>query len=183
VEISSKSIEIVCDKHHLPSSAYALEYVLITMNTLILYKTKNQSTRDYAEYLHYKIKDSEIANIDTFNIKRVVHFDKIIIGSATYIGQIIALDFLIQNWEALSSKNIFVFTVGMIDPENEQSKATYETIPENIRKQIKYIKLPGRIQNNKLSFFQKLIVKVVKAPMIDKVDMKKVEPILEFAKN
>ena len=153
------------------------------MKTVILYKTKNGSTKEYADFLKSQSKDSEICDIDDFNMSLINSFDKVIIGSATYGGQIIALNFLTKNWERLKEKEVFLFTVGMMDPKSKSSMTSYETIPQNIRNNIKYIKVPGRLNEDRLSFIQKLMVKVIKAPLVDKVDFRKIEPVLNFIKH
>lgn len=152
------------------------------MKVLILYKTRKGSTKDYADYLYCKLENAEIYDIDEFNPDFIESFDKIIIGSATYEGIIIGKVFLEKYWGRLQKKPVFFFSVGMMDPESEASRVSYEMIPEYIRKKISYIKVPGRLQEDRLNFLQKLMVKMVKAPLVDKVDMTKLEPALKFAR-
>ncbi len=150
------------------------------MKTIILYKTKNGSTKDYAEFIHSKISGSLLMQIDSFDAARLEDFDTVILGSATYAGKIIALDFLIGSWQYMKNKNVILFTVGMMDPMSEASKQSYETIPEHIREKIHYLKVPGRLTSDRLNFLEKLMVKAVKVPIVDKVDFHKIEPILGY---
>jgi menaquinone-dependent protoporphyrinogen IX oxidase len=152
------------------------------MKTLILYKSKYGATEEYSQYLHSKIEGSEITRFDKFDIKKVDQYEYIIIGSPTYAGQVEANTYLINNWEYLKNKKIFVFTVGMADPEEESSLAAYNAIPEDIRMKIEYKKLPGRIKFQRLNLLEKLILKMMKAKDEDKVDMSSTEPILKFVK-
>ena len=71
------------------------------MKTLILYKSKYGVTKKYAYWIHQKLPDSQIENIEIVNPNELENFDTIIIGSNTNIGQIATLDFIVDNWNVL----------------------------------------------------------------------------------
>mgnify|MGYP000923732363 FL=1 len=68
------------------------------MKTLILYKSKYGSTKQYAEYLNQNIKNSYLVSIDDFKKDCLNEYDNIILGSSTYMGQIQILKELIDMW-------------------------------------------------------------------------------------
>lgn len=151
------------------------------MKTLILYYTKRGSTKQYAEWLGEAIPTSEVANIKDFDRNRLNDFERIVIGSYIYAGKIMALTYIIANWDMLKNKKPILFTVGMLSPEEESSIMTYKNIPDNVRNGLQYVKLPGRMEVNKLNFFEKLITKVIKpgAPFGD-FNQKNIQGVLDL---
>ena len=72
-----------------------------------------------------------------------------------------------------------LFAVGLIDPDAQGSQITYNNIPDNIRGKIKYIKVPGRLNLRKLNIFEKLVAKAMTTEDVDKVDVTKLEPLID----
>lgn len=149
------------------------------MKTLILYKSKHGSTKEYAEYLNQNIKNSDLVNIESFSKDSLSEYDSIILGSATYMGQIQILKELIDMWESIKDKKVSLFAVGLIDPDAQGSQITYNNIPENIRGQIKYIKVPGRLNLRKLNIFEKLVSRAMTSVDVDNVDVTKLKPFTD----
>lgn len=154
------------------------------MKTLVLYKTKAGSTKQYAEWIHEETVNSNLADLDKFNIEEFVKYDIIVIGSRTYMNKIQAQKFLEENWDILKDKKVYLFSVGMTPWKSKESKDTYNLIPENIRNSLAgHVKLPGRIKLETLSFFEKIMVKLRgsnKKDKTDKVDKKNIKPILDY---
>ncbi len=150
------------------------------MKILILYKSKSGSTKQYAEWLHQEIKGSELYSIDNLIIDDFKKYDLIIIGSRTYMGRIDAQKFIETNWKKLNSKKIFLFSVGMLPWESEESKKTFELIPENIRKAFAgYVKLPGRLKYDSMNFLDRAISKLLGAKEADNVSKSAIKRILD----
>lgn len=153
------------------------------MKVLILYKSVHGTTKDYAMWIHKQLSSSDIFFVDDFDTSLFANYDKVILGSSTYMGRISILEYLKKNWKQIQKKNVFLFSVGLIDAEEDASKKAFEMIPEDIRSQINYIKLPGRISIDKLRFFQRSIVKLTGIKQsVDKFDTSKAQPIIKFAK-
>jgi hypothetical protein len=53
--------------------------------------------------------------------------------------------FLKENWSVLQGKRVFVAAVGAVPPESPASERSYRSIPADIRSQIWYIKIPGKL--------------------------------------
>lgn len=152
------------------------------MKTLIIYKSQQGATKQYAKWIHEDVKDSDLFEVDEFNLKNIGEYSKIIIGSSVYGGQMASLPFLTENFEAIKNKKIFFFTVGLIPSDSSWSKKMYETIPLEIREKIKYLKLPGQITYMKPNFIQKWIFKTfLKGDVESVIDRSKIKPIVEFA--
>ncbi len=149
------------------------------MSTLILYKTQWGSTRQYAEWIAEVAPDCTLRELDAFTPVELIAYDKIIIGSRTYMGHISAITFLVNAWEQLKEKPVYLFTVGILPPDDPGSQRSYEQIPIEIRNSLAgYIKLPGKIEVAKLNLFQKLTIE--KLENIDKMDKSAIQPIVSF---
>lgn len=156
------------------------------MKTVIIYKSKYGTTKEYAEYINKNIPGSEISPIESFDINTLDSYDNIILGSSVYAGMTFYNKFLLDHWDILKSKKIFVFAVGMLPENHPSSKDAYKQIPVHIRKKIQYIKLPGRILFHKLNLFEKLIIKMInnkeKMKADDIVDLQKANSVVLYFK-
>lgn len=152
------------------------------MNTLILYKSKWGTTKLYAEWIHEAYPQSVITSIDNFDPKNLVDYDNIIIGSRTYVGRIQIGKFLVSNWNMLKDKNVYLFSVGMTHPDSKESKQSFEMLPKDIRDALAgYIKLPGKVDYNKLNILQKSLAKRHQSKS-DKIDRDLIQPVIDFLK-
>jgi len=156
------------------------------MKTVIIYKSKYGSTKEYAEYIKKNIPNSELFAIETFDKDSLSSYENIILGSSVYAGQTFYNKFLIENWNILKGKNVFIFAVGMLTEEHQNSKDAYKNIPVYIRKKVRYIKLPGRVVFSKLNLFEKFIIRMIegkeKLSVADMVDLEKANSIIFYFK-
>ena len=118
------------------------------------------------------------------DINTLDSYENVILGSSVYGGNTFYKDFLIKNWETLKWKRGFVFAVGMLDKDHTNSKSEYESIPEDIRGNIQYVKLPGRIVFTKLNLFEKFIIKMIeskeKLSVDEMVDLQKANSVIFY---
>ncbi|MFA6525084.1 MAG: flavodoxin domain-containing protein [Patescibacteria group bacterium] len=150
------------------------------MNTLILYKSKWGTTKQYAEWIHSAYPESDIFSIDDFDSKKLDNYETIVIGGRTYIGRIQIGKFLVGNWNVLKDKNVYLFSVGLIHPDKKESKQSFEMIPEDIRNSLAgYAKLPGMTDPRKLNLLQKSLVKKHKNQP-ENVNKEAIQPIVDF---
>lgn len=153
------------------------------MKTLIVYKSQHGATKQYAEWIHEEVKDSDLFEADYFNTSNINKYSNIIIGSSVYGGQMASLPFLTANFDNIKDKKIFFFTVGLIPASNGMSKKMFETIPAEIREKIEYIKLPGQITYMKPNFIQRWIFKTfLKGDVDSLIDRSYIKPIVDFLK-
>ena len=150
------------------------------MKTIILYQTKTGSTKQYAQWLSERIKNSELLDIHNYRKESVEKYDRVVIGSRTYMGKIQAQDFMEKHWEEIKDKDVHLFAVGIFPQNSPESKASFEQIPQYIRDGLTgYVKLPGKIQLKELNFFDKLIFRLMKIEEQDLVDKKNIKQIEE----
>jgi menaquinone-dependent protoporphyrinogen IX oxidase len=150
-------------------------------NILILYRTKYGSTEKYAKWISEDVR-ADLFKIENFDTTQFEQYNRIIIGSPTYMGKIQTQDFLEKYWDILKTKQVFLFNTGLFPEESPESKKSFEMIPAHIRGHIEYIKLPGKIDVKKLKFTEKMIAKMVKTDTPDKVDKDQLVPIINWAK-
>lgn len=129
------------------------------MKTLIIYKSKYGASKQYAEWLHEGLQGSELESLDWFETANIRKYDLIIVVSRTYLGDIQARKFLEENWAELKLKKVFLLAIGLVF--NGEAKKTFERIPEEIRSSINYLKVPGRIDEKKLTVADRFIAKVM----------------------
>jgi len=87
-----------------------------------------------------------------------------VLCTATYMGWIRGGGYLKKRWKVLKGKKVVLVVTGMSPAENTYSKKAYEKIPEYIRQNIKYFKLPGKIAS----------------AGADKVKKENLEPVMEY---
>lgn len=154
------------------------------MKTLILYKSRDGSTKEYAQWLHEVVKDSVLKNVDDFNVEELKSYDRIVIGSRTYMNKIGVQDFMKQNWSLMKDKKVYLFSVGMVDPNSAESKQSYERLSPEVKDGLAgYTKLPGRIKIQGLNFFEKLIMRLrggKEKGKTDRVEKEALRPVLAW---
>ncbi len=112
--------------------------------TVIVYQTLLGSTKKYANWLHHE------TGAGMFTTKQIggsalSDYDQIVVMSGTYAAQMPLIKFLVKNWSYIKNKKVVIVGVGAAPSDDEQSRKSYELIPEDIRSKIIYFKLPGRL--------------------------------------
>jgi len=114
------------------------------MRTAIIYRSFLGSTKKYAEWLHDSIESSDLLKPRQAHSKKLAAYDLVIICAGTYAGWISLRGYLKNKWPVLKEKKVILLVVGLVPPEDAESVAAYMKIPEYIRQEIQYFKVPGR---------------------------------------
>ena len=114
------------------------------MKTAIVYKSFLGTTRKYAEWLHESL-ESSLFKSSQVGESKLREYELIILCSGTYMGLISLRGYLKKTWGTLQWKKVMLLVVGLAPPENADSAKAFEKIPEHIRKNIKYFKIPGKV--------------------------------------
>lgn len=114
------------------------------MKTAIVYRSFLGTARRYAEWLHEEV-ESDIFRLGEASAERLAGYDLVILCSGTYAGWISIRGRLKKWWNTMRSKKVILLVTGMVPAEHPDSTKSYEKVPEHIRKEIEYFKLPGKI--------------------------------------
>ena len=133
---------------------------MINIKTIIIYTTKKGCTKKCAGIIQKKIDNSEIICLDDL-YPNLDAYQNVIIGSPVYIGMINKKikNFIIENKTKLLDKQLKIFLCGMNKKEEENTiKANFD---EEIIDKTKIAFVGGAYYFDKLSFFEKLIVRLI----------------------
>jgi menaquinone-dependent protoporphyrinogen IX oxidase len=165
------------------------------IKVLIAYQSKYGSTKQYAEWIHQEIK-GDLINIENGDKPDLARYDIIIIGGSVRIGNIVIAPFIKDHWSVMKGKKVILFTTSGTPPQHPKIQSIYEkSLPEEIRNEIKYFPLHGRISMENLTLFDKKLIAIGKMMEQDetlKKDMGKdfdgvqrenLLPLLEYVKD
>lgn len=156
--------------------------------TVIIYKTKYNTTKKYAGWLAIKI-DADLYEISDIRNNDLKKYDTIIFGGAIENGYIKGIEFIKDNMEKIKDKQIIVFYVGLGIYTLDEIMA-FNFLPTYRYKNIKFFELMGDFDYKNLSFIDKLRVKFGSGKITsDLIDLNKniknakkenIKPILRF---
>jgi flavodoxin len=127
-------------------------------NTIIIYKSKYGSTKQYAQWIA-KETSSDIASVEDADKMDLSTYKKIVFGTYVHIGSFVDINFLLKNWSRFEKKRVILFTTSAAKPDNPELISQYNAnVPQTIRDKIKYFRLRGRVSN--LDFADNLKVSI-----------------------
>jgi flavodoxin len=161
---------------------------------LILYQSKYGSTRQYADWIHKDIP-SEIVDVDEGDKPEFAEYDVIVFGGSVRMGRIAIAPLIVESWNAVKGGKVVLFTTSGTPPQHPNIlKIFNSSFPEDIRKEIKYFPLRGRILNKDIGFFDKLLIAIGRmvekdealrkfmSEDFDEVKPENLSPVLEYLK-
>ncbi len=124
--------------------------------TVIIYKTKYNTTKKYAGWLAIKTNADlyELSDIRNSDLKK---YENIVFGGCIENGRIKGIDFIKENYEKIKDKNVIVFYVGL-GLYNMEEIIKLNFIPTYRYKGIKFFELLGDFDYKKLNFMDKMKV-------------------------
>jgi menaquinone-dependent protoporphyrinogen IX oxidase len=129
---------------------------------LIAYQSKYGSTKQYAEWIQ-KESNGDLVNIENGDRLDLAGYDIIIIGGSVRIGKIVIAPFIDEHWSVMKEKKVILFTTSATPPRHPKIQGIYEkSLPEEIRKEIKYFPLHGRISRENLTLWDQFLIAVGK---------------------
>ncbi|MBL7738674.1 MAG: hypothetical protein JNK14_05605 [Chitinophagaceae bacterium] len=131
------------------------------MKGLIVYKGKYGATRQYAAWLR-DATGLPLVIADTCTREQVAQNDFIVCGSSIYIGRLLIRHWLKKNIHALQNKRIYLFIVCGTPAHEIQKLQSYlqASVPAELLHLCHVYYLPGRLVYNKLSWFDKLMLRM-----------------------
>lgn len=131
-------------------------------NIAVIYKSKYGTTKKYAGWIALRL-DADLYELSDVRSKDLDNYDTIIYGGPLYVGKIKGINFIIDNYEKISNKNIIVFTIGM-ESDNEKSRDSIikGNFEENISQNIKLYHFKGAFNYQELNFIDKILMRFMK---------------------
>lgn len=131
------------------------------MKGIIIYKGKYGATRQYAAWLGNALEVPVVpAGAET--TAQLADADFVVLGSSIYIGKLQLKKWLRENQDFLSTRKVYLFVVTGTPLEEKEKLMVYikTNVPEDIRKKCKYFFFPGKLEFDKLSWGDKLLLRV-----------------------
>ena len=142
-------------------------------NILVTYASKYGATKEIAEKIGAVLRQSgfqvEVTPVDS--IRDINQYDAVVLGSAVYVGQWQkkAARFLQTNEKTLSSRPVWVFSSGPTGKGDPVELLQGWRLPDALKPVVDRIQprdiavFHGSIDPEKINFFEKQMVKTVKA--------------------
>ena len=130
------------------------------MKGLIVYKGKYGATRQYAEWaataLHLPVKEADAKE------ERLRGLDFVVIGTSVYMGKLLISQWLKENLDTLKTKKIYLFLVAATPPHEREKLNSYilNGVPGEIRHLCEIYFLQGRLNRNRLSWKDRLMLRL-----------------------
>ncbi len=129
---------------------------------LIAYQSKYGSTKQYAEWIQ-KECNGDLVNIEYGDRLDLAGYDIIIIGGSVRVGKIVIAPFIEDHWSVMKGGKVILFTTSGTPPRHPKIRSIYEkSLPEEIRKEIKYFPLHGRISRENLTLWDQFLIAIGK---------------------
>ena len=147
------------------------------MKNLIIYATKHGSTKKCAELLRTKLNGkTTIVSVDDRELPDLDHFDNIVIGGSIYFGKIQKklFKFVENNLDLLLSKRVAFF----ICSGEEKMEYIVKSFPNKLLNQaVSKQFFGGELIMSKMSFFEKIILKIIKAKDYSRISESNIEEL------
>ncbi|MCO6477176.1 MAG: hypothetical protein J5I94_11175 [Phaeodactylibacter sp.] len=128
------------------------------MKGIILYRSQYGSTEQYARWLAKDMK-LPLMKLEQAREQDIQSYGLIIIGSNIKVGHIQAAEWIKEHWGWLKEKRLLLFTCsGSYADAEEQKKMLENSLPAEIKDAFQYFPLPGRLNKDELSFWDRVIV-------------------------
>ena len=161
---------------------------------LIVYKSKYGSTKQYAQWINREIP-SDLVDAGKEDKPDFAGYDVIVFGGYIRMGRIVVVPLIVKNWGDIKAKKVVLFTSSGTPPGHANIQKIYHSdLPEEIRREIKYFPLRGKIASKDLSFLDQFLVAVgrimerdeslksLMAEDYDEVKQENLIPLLEYMK-
>jgi hypothetical protein len=112
--------------------------------TLVLYKSKYGSTKQYAEWIAQDI-GAKALSVSDARPEMLDNIDTLVFGGHLHASSIAGSEFVRNNWARLEGKNVVIFTVSGSKPDDPNLQAAVAgNFPASIRVKAVFFYLRGR---------------------------------------
>jgi menaquinone-dependent protoporphyrinogen IX oxidase len=131
------------------------------MKGMIIYKGKYGATRQYAIWLSTAL-ELPIAQAGSETVEQLADADYVIMGASVYMGKLQMKRWMKENLTFLSTKKLYLFVVSgtPLDKVDRLQEYINNNVPEELRSRVECFFFPGKLEFNKLSLKDKLLLKI-----------------------
>lgn len=146
--------------------------------TLVLYTTKHGATQRYAERIGQPL-DALVKEAAYGRLEKAKTYDAVVLGCPVYMDKIKGLDFFADHAKDLLDKRLVLFTCGLNDPQEEETRRKLE---DQLREKlgdaldsIAVFHLRGSIRWQSLGLAERLMMKALLADIKKKPEVQRSE--------
>ena len=150
------------------------------MKTIVLYKSKYGSTKDYATWIAEEL-GADLKENRCIKAESLLSYDTIILGGGLYAEMIQGATLLSKNFEMLKDKKLIVFTTGVtpLDCREYYDKMVIEkNFKSEQAEKIKVFNFLGKMVMDELTVPHRTAIKALKKLMSGKENPTKMEKLL-----
>ena len=131
------------------------------MKGVIIYKGKYGATRQYAVWIGNAL-DLPVVQAGAEKPAQLSEADFVILGTSIYIGKLQLKKWISENQALLAGRKLYLFLVAGTPVEEKEKLMGYirSNLPEKVRERCKYFFFPGKLEFDKLSWKDKLLLKI-----------------------
>ena len=145
---------------------------------LVLYTTKHGATQRYAERIGQPL-DALVKEAAYGRLEKAKTYDAIVLGCPVYMDKIKGLDFFADHAKDLLDKRLVLFTCGLNDPQEEETRRKLEDqLREKLGDALDHIAvfyLRGSIRWQNLGLAERLMMKALLADIKKKPEVQRSE--------
>lgn len=131
------------------------------MRTIVLYKSKYGSAKQYAEWIAEAL-DCKMAETGSVGVDELADCDCILIGGGIYAGGVKGLKWLKKNYSRLSGKRIAVFAVGASPYNKEDEEEAAQTNLQGELAGLPFFYLRGKWDEASMSVIDRKLCNMLK---------------------
>ena len=142
------------------------------MNTVVLYRSRYGSTKQYAEWIAEAL-GADIFPADAFPAEKFAEYDTVIFGAPVFGGAVLGIAGVENNLAVLQKKRLIIFTVGLTSPKAEQQLADLaaKNFSAALQNHAEFFHFRGALEYQKLSFGYKILLRMIRSSMSNKLDL------------
>lgn len=150
------------------------------MKTIVIYKSKYGSTKQYAEWIAEEL-GCEAREARSVKVDELTAYDTIIYGGGLYAEVIAGAILITKNYEKLKDKKLIVFTTGItpLDCREYYDKLVFDkNFKGEIREKVKVYNYLGKMILSELTIPHRTAIKALKKLMSGKENPTEMEKLL-----
>lgn len=130
---------------------------------VIVYTSRNGSTRRYAEWLAEDCR-ARLIPLEEASAAEAAEYETIVFGGCVYNGLIQGISFIKDHRDLFRGRRLFVFTVGLTQPGDEAAfrQVLDRNFDEGEAEGLRFFHFLGALDFKKMSLMQRMMMRLLK---------------------